>query len=558
MGSGVGTTKGDTTMPTTPQRQSQRGAGLVVVILLILVSLALTGALVTLISSTTAQSRSARLREASYSIAEAGINQAVFQVEALMGTPGNIKDLEAYLTIELGPGHTGTKTFTGTLANGNYTVTMSDPLPGDNAFQLDAVAQVPNASPRNVTAIVHSQPVTALSYALFGNYIHFDNHNGVNFGVRLVTSIYTNSGMLIDKGVSINGPVQAVQFIAPNSGPGSGNAMLADTVLSPTGQQGDPNPSPVVATAPVMQVDPAPKIQPFPSFDFGGVANDATAAGRNLTALQLTELLNNARAFALTLVGGNLNTPIPLLPASYPAGVSPANVPVSVIHHSSPVVSNHRKVRVPDADNPGLAVDVGSPDGVAQGPNDTYEIILEGNPLPDNDSVLYVIDPLAITLPTDTLMRLEGSIIVNGQFTLHAASEILAWENRSAPYFVPLGSTLYDFAQNMVDVANPNKDIRYSRYPAIAANGPIKIDKSGAGMGGPTHIEGVVYSVAESHLHRSEARERAYSVGSEIADTVHNCEFFSFAYDPEARNVLGLYIRLSGRPRLQIVRLEDR
>ncbi len=64
--------------------------------------------------------------------------------------------------------------------------------------------------------------------------------------------------------------------------------------------------------------------------------------------------------------------------------------------------------------------------------------------------------------------------------------------------------------------------------------------------------------MAESHLHRSEARERAYSVGSEIADTVHNCEFFSFAYDPEARNVLGLYIRLSGRPRLQIVRLEDR
>ena len=230
---------------------------------------------------------------------------------------------------------------------------------------------------------------------------------------------------------------------------------------------------------------------------------------------------------------------------------------MNVIHHSSADPTLHRAVRIPTSGDPNLELQVGSPDGVAFGPDDTYEIILVGDPLPLNDTVIYVTEPLTIDLATDALLRMEGSLVVNGAFFLHAAAEMLAWENRSAPRFVPLGQTLFDFAQNLAEVADPNKDIRFSRYPAIAANGRIKIDKSGGGMGGPTHIGGVVYSVAKSHLHRSEARERAYSVGSEIADKVHNCEFFSFAYDPESLNSLGLFVRVSGRPSLQIVRLED-
>ena len=544
--------------------EQERGAGLILVVLLVGLSMVLTGGLVSLINSTTRQTTSARMREEAYGVAEAAINQTIFKMEAAMGNPAALKDIETYLTDELGVGHAGTRDFAGSLENGNYTVTLRDPVAGDTMFQLDATARLTSGASRDLTAMVRGEPVTALNYALFGNYIHFDNHNKVAFGVTLNTSIFSNSGILIDKGIRIMGPVQAVQFIRPNTGPSSGEA-LPDSVLSPAGQQGDPDPSPVVATAPVVQVQPPPGLQPFPSFDFASVGATAATAGRSLTAAQFTTLLNNARAYALTLTGAaDLTTDLtnvqfrPLPAGQYPVGISDANVPVSVVHYKSADPAQHRKIHVPNVDNPGMTVELGSPDGVAAGPADTYEIIFEGNPLPNVDSLIYVPDPLTISLATDTLMRMEGSLAVNGQFTLHAASEMLAWENRQAPWFVPLGTTLYDFAQNAGDVANPAKDIRYYRYPAIAANGGIKIDKSGAGMGGPTHIEGAVYTVAESHLHRSDARERAYSVGSEIADTIHNCEFFSFAYDPEARSTLGFSNRLTGRPRLMIVRLEAR
>lgn len=532
----------------------QRGSALLLVILLIIVSAIVLGGLVELITSNLKQSFSTRTRESAYSVAEGGINRTVFTMEAGMGDPTNLLDVEGYLTQLLGPGHTGQKDFAGQIADGNYTVTLTDPVAGDQSFRLRAVGKLPSGAGREVSAIVRPAPVSALKYALFGNYIHFDNHNKVNFGVRLVTSIYSNTGVLIDRGISINGTVQAVQFIRPDTGPSSGVLSLPDTVLSPAGQQGDPNPSPIVAAAPVNSVDPPPALQPFPTFDFGGALGEAITAGRNLTAAQFNQLLSNAQTYAQSLTkAGDLNIPMPLPLTSYPSGVSPANVPFAVIHHSGPT---HRTIRTPNADQPDLKVDLGSPDGTAPGPNDTYEIIALGNPLPDQDTLIYVSDPLTISLPTDTMLRMEGSLVVNGSLTLHAPVEMLAWENRSAPFFVPLETTLYDFAQNALQVADPTKDIRYSHWPAVAAAGKLDISNSSSGQGGPVHIEGVVFSTAESHLHKSNARERAYSVGSEIADTVHNCEFFSFAYDPEALSTRGLTVRITGRPVLEIVRLE--
>ena len=41
----------------------------------------------------------------------------------------------------------------------------------------------------------------------------------------------------------------------------------------------------------------------------------------------------------------------------------------------------------------------------------------------------------------------------------------------------------------------------------------------GSGKGGPVHIEGTVYSVAESHIHKSEPYQSSYAVGSEIAES---------------------------------------
>jgi hypothetical protein len=98
----------------------------------------------------------------------------------------------------------------------------------------------------------------------------------------------------------------------------------------------------------------------------------------------------------------------------------------------------------------------------------------------------------------------------------------------------------------------------FSNWPALAANGRVKLGNSCGSSGGPVHIEGPVYSLAESHIHKSNTYESSYAVGSEIADVIHNCQWFSFAYDPRARFTLGLSGRVSGRSALQIIRLEER
>ena len=61
--------------------------------------------------------------------------------------------------------------------------------------------------------------------------------------------------------------------------------------------------------------------------------------------------------------------------------------------------------------------------------------------------------------------------------------------------------------------------------------------------------------VAESHFHKSELYETSYAVGSEIADTIHNCQWFSFAYDPQAKRTLGFYSKATGRAMLSVIQL---
>src|SRR3972149_5678927 len=118
--------------------EQERGAGLILVVLLVGLSMVLTGGLVSLINSTTRQTTSARMREEAYGVAESAINQTIFKMEAAMGNPAALKDIETYLTDELGVGHAGTRDFAGSLENGNYTVTLRDTVAGDTMFQLDA------------------------------------------------------------------------------------------------------------------------------------------------------------------------------------------------------------------------------------------------------------------------------------------------------------------------------------------------------------------------------------------------------------------------------------
>ncbi len=550
--------------------QREAGMAMFSVLLLILLAVILAGSVVSLITSGMKATSTARASEGAYAVAQGGLNAALFKIQAGTAPSTGSIDIETYLANALGTAANGSArpsstSFTGTVKNGSYAVTLSDLSAGDNKFTLTSVGKDPSGRTRTLVALVRADPVAALNYAMFGNQINFHNHNKVTYGVTLNTSMYSNGSILIDRGISIIGPAQAVNAIEPNTGPASGTTSLPNTILSPAGQQGDPNPMTNDPDAPVVQATPAPPIKPFPTFDFSTASSIASTAGRQLTPTQLTTLINHAETYAHSAAA--TGTAFLLPSSSYPSGVSATNVPVQVIHYkTSSSIPDPRNITVPNGANPNAFIPLGSSDGTSNPSTNTdlYEIDFVGNPL--SDTLLYVDGNLTLVEPTTTLLQFQGSLIVNGSIQIHAPTEILAWDNRTGPKFVPLGQSLYTDSSGNSTVATtlaqaaPGQpyDIIYSRWPAIAANGAIKVDHSGFGAGGPVHIEGAVYTVAESHFHKSDAYEASYAVGSEIADTVHNCQWFSFAYDPQAKYTLGFSNKAAGRVSLKVIRIEDR
>ena len=235
---------------------------MILVILLVVMSTILMGSLTFSLISTSQQSRLTRSYEEAYGISLGAINKVIFEMEAAMGgdnTPATLVELEDHLTAEFGnASHTGTVTYTGDVDGTAYTVRMTDANETDEKFTLTAEVDY-EGNTRQVIALVKGPDlVEALRYAIFGNYIHFDNHAKINWGINLLTTIYSNSGVDIDKGVKITGLVQAANFISPNTGPADGEAGVADTILTVAGEQGDPNPAPVVGSAPVNQAVPPP------------------------------------------------------------------------------------------------------------------------------------------------------------------------------------------------------------------------------------------------------------------------------------------------------------
>ena len=52
------------------------------------------------------------------------------------------------------------------------------------------------------------------------------------------------------------------------------------------------------------------------------------------------------------------------------------------------------------------------------------------------------------------------------------------------------------------------------------------------GGGGPVHLEGVTYCMGTTHIHQTDPYDAVYFAGTEIADYIHNCEWFRQEYKP--------------------------
>lgn len=60
-----------------------------------------------------------------------------------------------------------------------------------------------------------------------------------------------------------------------------------------------------------------------------------------------------------------------------------------------------------------------------------------------------------------------------------------------------------------------------------AVNGKASV----TGGGGPAHLRGVIYSTGQTHIHQSDPYDAVYFKGVEIADYIHNCEWFRQEYE---------------------------
>ena len=277
---------------------------------------------------------------------------------------------------------------------------------------------------------------------------------------------------------------------------------VSEYVLESSRAARRPEPDTSVPEAQVIQMVPEPKVQPFPTLDFENALQVATAANRAITAAKLTALIDAADAYADTLAPGVTAT----LPAGeYPLGVSEVAIPIRVIHYLQDAGAAVRSIAIPNAAEPDKSVPLGSPDGIATAGDGTTlnEIQFLADGL--TDTMLYVSDTVTLETPLTTLLQFQGAVVVNGAISVNAATEFLGWHNRMGDKFVPLGQTLYTpIAATAAQVADAaNFDVVYSRWPALTANGKVNIKNSAADKGGPVHIEGGVYSVAESHFHKS-------------------------------------------------------
>jgi hypothetical protein len=569
----------------------EAGIALMSVMLLSVVSLLLIAALSAVMLTGMRGTSFARSAEVSRSVAEAGLNATVFRIEAATNPTADATplDLEQYLKIalsglpalgaDIAPGtpRANTTHFIGTLANGSYDVALTDPSAGDITFTLTSVGtDQATGRTKTLVAIVRGEPVSALNYAMFGNSIKFHNHNKTNYGVTLNTSMFSNGDIQIDKAVRITGQSQAVNSIYFDTGPAQNFPLIDDTILTPAGQQGDPDPMPSTATAQVVQAVPAPQWQPFPTFDFFAAKAAADLAGRTLTVAQFNTLITNAKALGATMTpaaGGTLAAP--LLQSSYPTGITALNVPIRVIRYNHPGGGpSLRNIAVPNVASPNRIVPLASWDGINPPafPIQLYEIQFlkktDGTPY-GTDNLLYVTGSVAFLERQQfnaAMIQIQGSLVVNGSVSINAPIEILAWHNRTGAKVATAGETLYSpiaTTQAQEDAVTgtppvPTHDVVYSNWPALAANGAIKVADSVPNWGGPVHIEGPIYTVAESHFHKTHISESSYAVGGEIADTIHNCQFFSFAYDPRALFTRGLYSKTSARVKLAVIRLEER
>lgn len=308
----------------------------------------------------------------------------------------------------------------------------------------------------------------ALDYALFGQKVGFHNHMKKNYGLTITSDIWSNEDLTIHRGLTLSGDCTACGQILFATQPTGLDDKNKE--IGPTRYTGEMlDGTPGSPFYAPNHGKPVPEPIPFPVFDFAAASNSAVASGTFFpTAAAFTAYLTNSTKATIVKY-----------PATNPA---PYGFPAPL-----PTNSNNKIW---------LRKTYSAPTGTKTGIVSRTTIGATGS----SNTIFYVKGSVALTADCNALLVIYGGLVVEGSVTVKAPLELYAGAST----------------------------------PAIAATGKIDItDKDHTdGNGGPVNIKGIVYTLAECHIHQTDPYNAVSILGIEVAQYIHNCEWFSFTYAP--------------------------
>ncbi len=164
---------------------------------------------------------------------------------------------------------------------------------------------------------------------------------------------------------------------------------------------------------------------------------------------------------------------------------------------------------------------------------------------------LYVVGDFSLTLdpdapsdsPSSGVLKADGFHLEGG---IYASGDVALAGPTFDPAKHPTPPDWYEIKINALPYCLPAV-VAYKQpgYDTIATWTPddtpaigsgSKFDMKGSGDEGYVLFHGATYSQDETHMHHADsATELIRFIGAELAETIHNCDFFWFTYDPAVR-----------------------
>ena len=330
--------------------------------------------------------------------------------------------------------------------------------------------------PRTLEVKASRAPPKALDYMMFGNAVGFHNHMKQAYGLSISNKVWSNGLLEAHAGLVLKGEYTAVGSINIKTD----SALPPTNISNATLRSGVPT-SPYYAGKFNEEI---PVRKPFPTYDFARAKTLATQKGT---------FFSSATSFQNYLLARAVN-------------YSPRqkyNLPIPQSNDRDFSIIINKTGDYVIEPTPGVYKKLSTDkNGVTTTSNYNATDVGRIRKIEVSDSMFYITGSLSLSFGYDTVLIFRNcSLIAEGAIAF------------ACP----------------VEFYGPETEI------AIATMNKLDI----TGSKGPARIEGVTYSMGATHIHQTDKYGSVYFAGIEIADYIHNCEWFQMEYRPYP-NVNGL------------------